>query len=92
MSEVQSSAWAECPPACRAARYTKTVPRKASAIPTEQMTMYFHEASSEPRVRRNPTKNAVTMVVASTATHSTPTLAASTARSMKPTKAWTSTP
>ncbi len=42
------------------------------AIPTEQITMYFHEASSDERVRRCPTRKVVTIVVASTATHSTP--------------------
>ena len=54
--------------------------------------MYFHEASSAPLVRRWPTRKVVTTVVASTATHSTPTLAARTASSMAATKAWTSTP
>ena len=68
------------------------MPKKAKAIPTEQITMYFHEASSAPLVRRCPTKKVVTTVVASTATHSTPTLAARTASSMAATNAWTSTP
>ena len=61
-------------------------------MPTEQITMYFHAASSEPRVRRCPTRKTVTIVVASTATQRTPTFAAKTARSMKATKAWTSAP
>ena len=51
-------------------------------MPTEQMIRYFQAASSDPRVLREPTRNVVTMVVASTATQSTPRLAASTARSM----------
>jgi hypothetical protein len=32
------------------------------AMPTEQITTYFHDASSDPRVRRCPTKKVVTMV------------------------------
>ena len=51
------------------------MPRNASAIPAEQITMYFHEASSAPLVRRWPTRNVVVIVVASTATHITPRLA-----------------
>ena len=62
------------------------------AIPTEQITMYFHDASSDVRVWRCPTRKVVTTVVASMATHSTPRLAASTARSMVARKAWTRTP
>ncbi len=60
------------------------------AMPTEQMTMYFHEASSDERVPRWPTRKVVTMVVASTATHSTPRLAARTASSIVARKPWTS--
>ena len=54
--------------------------------------MYFHDASSDARVRRWPTRNAVAMVVASTATHSTPRLLATTATSMAATNRQTSTP
>jgi len=41
-------------------------------MPTEQMIRYFQAASSDPRVLREPTGTLVTMVVASTATQSTP--------------------
>ena len=53
--------------------------------------MYFHDASSDPRVLRCPTRNVVTIVVASMATHITPRLAASTARSMVARKPWIKT-
>ena len=59
-------------------------------MPAEQITMYFHEASSAPSVRRWPTRNVVVIVVASTATHITPRLAARTAISMQAVNAWTS--
>ncbi len=58
------------------------VPNSARAIATEQSTTYFQAASRAVRVRWCPTRNAVTMVVASTATHSTPRLPASTAVAM----------
>ena len=60
-------------------------------MPAEQITTYFHAASTAARVRRCPTRNAVTIVVASTATHSTPRLAASTASAMAARNTWTST-
>ena len=96
MSEVQLSVPTPCatlgpPPGWIAAKYTSTVPRNASAMPTEHRTTYFHDASRAPSVRRCPTRNVVAMVVASTATHSTPRFAASTAPSMQVTKTWTST-
>ncbi len=47
------------------------VPRNASTIPTEPMITYFHDASSEARFRRCPTRNAVATVVPSMATHMT---------------------
>ena len=58
------------------------------AMPTEQRTTYFQAASTLARVRRWPTRNAVTMVVASTATHSRPRLSARTARLMQARKSW----
>ena len=67
------------------------MPSKASAIPAEQITTYFQAASTAARVRRCPTRNAVTIVVASTATHSTPRLAASTASAIAARNSWTST-
>lgn len=48
-------------------------------MPTEQITTYFQVASSAVAVRRWPTRNAVTTVVASTATQTTPMLLADTA-------------
>ena len=50
------------------------------ATPTEPSTTYFQAASSDRRVRWWPTRNAVVIVVASTATHMTPRLSASTAK------------
>ena len=61
-------------------------------MPTEQTTTYFHAASTEPRVCRCPTRNAVRMVVASIAAHSTPRLAASTAVFIAAMKAWVRIP
>ena len=59
-------------------------------MPTEQMMTYFQVASTEPRPRRWPTRNAVTMVVASTAAHRTPRLFAVTASTMAARNAGTS--
>ncbi|GAA3075963.1 hypothetical protein GCM10020000_71620 [Streptomyces olivoverticillatus] len=67
------------------------MPRKARAMPAEQITTYFQAASTQARVRRWPTRNAVRMVVASMAVHSTPRLAARTAALMAARKAWTRT-
>ncbi|WP_316781410.1 hypothetical protein [Streptomyces sasae] len=60
-------------------------------MPAEQITMYFQAASTDVRVRRWPTRKAVTMVVASTATQSTPRFAVTTARHIAARNAWTST-
>ena len=60
------------------------MPRNAMAMPTEPSTTYFQAASSAVRVRWWPTRNAVAMVVASTATHSSPRLSASTASDIAP--------
>ncbi len=79
-------------PACRLAKYSSTVPRNANAMPTEQMITYFQVASSAVRVRRCPTRKAVTTVVASMATHITPMLLASTANTIAARNAVTSTP
>ena len=59
-------------------------------MPAEQSTTYFQDASSAPSVLRWPTRKVVAIVVASTATHITPRLAARTATSMQVTNAWTS--
>src|SRR5665647_650936 len=56
------------------------MPRKAIATPTDPSTTYFQAASVDPRVPAWPTRNAVAIVVASTATHMTPRLSESTAR------------
>src|SRR5438552_10338723 len=50
-------------------KYARTVPANARAIPTEQMTRYFHDASTEPLVRCNGITTADEIVVASIATH-----------------------
>jgi hypothetical protein len=78
-------------PAARVAAYSSTMPRNAIATPTEPRTTYFQAASSERRVRWWPTRNAVAIVVASTATHSTPRLSASTARDIAPRNSTTRT-
>ena len=61
-------------------------------MPTEQTMTYFHVASSAVRVRRCPTRKAVTTVVASIATQTTPMLLAHTARTIAPRNAGVSTP
>ncbi|WP_406692558.1 hypothetical protein REH65_12520 [Saccharopolyspora sp. ID03-671] len=69
---------------------SRNVPSSANAMPAEQITTYFHAASTAGRVRRCPTRNAVTMVVASTATHSIPRFAANTASAIAARNNWTS--
>ncbi|CFR88764.1 Uncharacterised protein [Mycobacterium tuberculosis] len=86
------SAPAAAAPESRAAKYSSTVPKKATAIPTEQITTYFQVASSAVRVRRCPTRNAVITVVASIATQMTPMLLAHTARTIAQRNAGVSTP
>ena len=61
-------------------------------MPTEQITTYFHVASNAVRVRRWPTRKAVTTVVASIATHTTPMLLAHTANTIAARNAGVSTP
>ncbi len=58
------------------------MPTKASAMPTEPIRMYFHEASTEARLRCSGTSNAEVIVVASIATHMKPTLSVVTASSI----------
>ena len=62
------------------AAYSRTIPRKAMATPTEPSTTYFQAASRPCRPPRKATRKAVVIVVASMATQSTPRLSASTAR------------
>src|SRR5487761_2213042 len=69
-------------PLARLDAYTSTMPRNAIATPTEPRTTYFQAASVAPRVPAWPTRNAVAIVVASTATHMTPRLSESTAKLM----------
>jgi len=95
----RSAAWAastssssDSTPAWAAAKCSSTTPSRARAIPAEQTTTYFQAASTAARVRRCPTRNAVTIVVASTATHSTPRFAASTASAMAAMNPCVSTP
>ena len=68
------------------------MPRNATAIPTEQITTYFQVASNAVRVRRCPTRKAVTTVVASIATHTMPMLLAHTANTIAARNAGVSTP
>nr|CRL71781.1 hypothetical protein CPGR_00777 [Mycolicibacter nonchromogenicus] len=51
-------------------------------MPTEHTMTYFQVASRAARLRRCPTRKAVTTVVASTAIHTTPMLLADTARAI----------
>ena len=62
------------------------------AIPTEQIITYFQVASSEARLRRCPTRNAVTIVVASMDAHKIPRSLASTASTIAARNSGTSTP
>ena len=64
------------------AKYTSTVPRKATAIPTEQISRYLYEASSDARVRSKFTRKTEASVVPSMATHMKPTSSVVTARSI----------
>src|SRR5207247_5902836 len=63
-------------------KYARTVPVNASAMPTEQITRYFQEASTEAFVRSSGMATADAMVVASIATHMSATLFAMTAASI----------
>ena len=78
-------------PACAAAALSSRRPSRASAIPVEQIITYFQAASTAALVRRWPTRNAVTIVVPSIATQTTPRLAARTATVMAARNSWTST-
>src|SRR5438128_10392296 len=62
----ESGTW---PAVATKSKYASTVPANASAMPTEQMRMYFHEASTDAFVRRSGITIADMIVVASTATH-----------------------
>src|SRR5436189_2061587 len=59
--------------------YARTVPANASAMPTEQISRYFHDASTDALLRSNGIAIADTIVVASMATHMSATLFAVTA-------------
>ena len=63
-------------------KYASTVPVNASAMPTEQIRMYFHDASTDAFVRSSGMTMADMMVVASTATHMSATLPVVTAASI----------
>src|SRR5947208_12409056 len=63
-------------------KYASTVPANASAMPTEQMRMYFHDASTDALVRRNGMTMADVIVAASMATHMSATFWTVTAMSM----------
>ena len=59
-----------------------TVPVNASAIPTDPMSRYFQDASTDARVRCSGISSADVTVVASIATHITPRLPVLTATSI----------
>ena len=52
-----------------------TIPSRPTASPAEPITMYFQPASSDSSEPSLVTSSALTTVVSSTATHSTPRLA-----------------
>ncbi len=58
------------PPTCAVAR--KNIPSNANAIPTDEITKYFHTASSERRSCRWKMSGATARVVASSPTQSSP--------------------
>ena len=87
---VQRSAWASSPNCWIPAKYTRTVPRNATAMPTEQISRYLYEASSEDRVRSKFTRKTEASVVPSIATHMSPTSSVETASSIVKTKRWKS--
>src|SRR5512144_1672320 len=78
-STVQFSACAVAPARCTKSKYASTVPTNASAMPTDPIRMYFQEASTEALLILSGTTIADTIVVASIATHISPTLSTLTA-------------
>ena len=58
------------------------MPANASAMPTDPMRMYFHEASTDAFVTSSGISSAEVIVVASIATHISPTLFVVTANSI----------
>src|SRR6266567_481970 len=81
-STFQFNASGTGPAVATKSKYANTVPANARAIPTEQMRMYFHDASTDALVRRNGMTIADVMVVASMATHISATFCTVTAASM----------
>src|SRR3990167_9316338 len=88
-STVQLSAFGTRPAVDTKSKYASTVPANASAMPTEQIKRYFHEASTEDFVRCSGITTAEVMVVASMVTHMNPTLLVVTATSIIRAKALT---
>src|SRR6267142_5967403 len=81
-SSVQLSAVVSRPTSVAKSKYASTVPANASAMPTEPMSTYFHDASTEALLACSGISSAEVMVVASIATHMKPTLSVVTANSM----------
>src|SRR5436190_11709898 len=75
----ESGTW---PAVATKSKYASTVPANASAMPTEQMRMYFHDASTDALVRRSGMTSADMIVVASMATHMSATFWTVTAASI----------
>ena len=63
-------------------KYASTVPAKARAMPTDPSSTYFQEASTDALVTSRATSIADVIVVASIATHISPTLLVVTAQSI----------
>src|SRR5436190_5656647 len=86
-STLQFNASGTWPAVATKSKYASTVPANASAMPTEQMRMYFHDASTDALVRRSGMTIADAIVVASMATHMRATFRTVTAASMVTEKA-----
>jgi len=80
--DVQCRAYGRLPARLHEVEIASTVPTERQGRCRHPIRMYFHDASSADRVRRRTTRNAVVIVVASTATHMTPRLFTMTARSI----------
>src|SRR5512140_160535 len=81
-STVQFSAFGTSPAVETKSKYASTVPVNASAMPTEQIRMYFHDASTDAVVRWSGITIAEVIVVASMATHISATFCSVTAASI----------
>src|SRR5512142_1504337 len=81
-STLQFSAFGTSPAVATQSKYASTVPGNASAMPTEQIRMYFQDASTDAVVRCSGITIAEVIVVASMATHMSATFWSVTAASI----------